>query len=209
MYKIEQLVQSMKTLGILKSPNIENAFLIINRRDFVPDNHKKAAFLDSPLPLVKGQTISQPSTVAFMLELLKPEKGDTVLDLGCGSGYTTALLSHLVGSGGVVWGVERIPEILDMAKQNLKKYKHLNYRLTKSKDDYFGLEGKKFDKILVSAAPNDIPPELLDQLKSPSRLVMPFGDSIYLFEKDKSGEILEPARYYGFTFVPLIKKGAH
>lgn len=200
----EQLVQYLVQKGSILTENIKEAFLNINRADFVSEEEKNLAYADIAVSIGYGQTISQPSTVAFMLEKLRPKKGDTILDIGCGSGYTTALLSYIVGSDGLVIGLERIPELLETARNNLEKYKDLNFELKQAEKDYFGIKGEKFNKILVSAAAESLPSELIEQLKNNSRMVIPINNSILLVKKDENG-IVETKDFYGFTFVPLVK----
>jgi protein-L-isoaspartate(D-aspartate) O-methyltransferase len=174
----------------------------IDRGDFVLPEFKRFCYEDHPLSIGEGQTISQPSTVAFMLELLDPQPGQQILDIGCGSGYTSALLAYLVGQQGNVTGVEIKEKLVELAKSNLHAYVHLpvNIYLAGRKP---GLPGEQFDRILVSAAAETFPYELLDQLKEPGRLVIPILNSIYLYEKAESGEIITK-EHYGFVFVPLI-----
>lgn len=93
---LKNLVEHLRNGGYLKTPKIIDAFLNIDRIDFVPENLKEDAYLNIPLPIGKGQTISQPLTVAFMLELLGPKYGDKILDVGAGSGWTSALLAYIV-----------------------------------------------------------------------------------------------------------------
>ena len=120
------LIEHLKSSGVLKNSNIIEAFEKIDRADFVLEEHKLESYEDHPIPIGRGQTISQPTTVAFMLELLSVQKGDKVLDIGSGSGWTTALLSELVGSTGEVFGVERVSELVEFGSKNLAKYDFKN-----------------------------------------------------------------------------------
>mgnify|MGYP001575730005 FL=1 len=99
------LIDSLIKEGWLKTPKIIDAFQKIKREDFLPDNLKDSAEVDAAMPIGFGQTISQPLTVAFMLELLQPKEGDKILDVGSGSGWTTALLASIVGPAGEVMGL--------------------------------------------------------------------------------------------------------
>ena len=108
MKTLHELVDDMIFSNMLRSPHIIDAFRTVDRKYFVPAAFAEDTYIDAPLPIGNSQTISQPSTVAFMLERLAPEKGDTVLDIGSGSGWTTALLCHIVGEEGSVTGVERV-----------------------------------------------------------------------------------------------------
>ncbi|HSX47311.1 MAG TPA: methyltransferase domain-containing protein, partial [Patescibacteria group bacterium] len=116
-------------LGILKSSNLIKSFSTVKREDFIPSEYIEYAYIDSPIEIGHGQTNSQPSLVASMLELLSPKLGHSILDVGCGSGWTTALLTTSVGPKGKVIGTERIPSLVNFAKNNLKKYKYKNVEI--------------------------------------------------------------------------------
>ena len=191
--------------GVLKTPEIIEAFLKIDRANFIPDEFKDKTYIDAPLPIGKGQTISQPSTVAFMLELLHPKKDDKILDIGSGSGWTTALLCQIVGKEGLVIGVERIDELVKTGQNNLSKFNFGKNCFIKKATSSIGIPGEKFDKILVSASAKHFPKELLEQLKISGTLVIPVKNSIFKFEKI-SDTLVQKSEYPGFIFVPLISK---
>ena len=202
----KQLILSLIDEGWLKTPAIIDAFLHIKREDFVPPDEKDAAYLNAALPIGFGQTISQPLVVAFMLELLKPQKGEKVLDVGCGSGWTTALIAYLVQPQGKVIGIDIIKELVMFAQKNIEKYQFLN----KGRVQLIHGDGKlgfkkeaPYDKILVSASSSQIPTELLNQLKTDGRLVIPIKDSIVLVEKIHDNNI-KKTEFPGFAFVPLV-----
>ncbi|HEC45807.1 MAG TPA: L-isoaspartyl protein carboxyl methyltransferase, partial [Epsilonproteobacteria bacterium] len=117
----QELIDSMILRGMLGSPHIIDAFREIDRKYFVPESFEEHIYVDTPLPIGNNQTISQPSTVAFMLEKLEPGEGDKVLDIGSGSGWTTALLCHIVGEKGSVIGLERMDELVERGGENLAK----------------------------------------------------------------------------------------
>lgn len=210
------------SVGYLKNPIIIDAFSKIKRADFLPDKLRNVADVDEALPIGEGQTISQPSVVAFMLELLSPKPGNKVLDVGSGSGWTTALLSYIVSDGGKdkkgrVLAIEIKGKLKKFGEKNTAKYNFTKKGIAKfiCGDGVKDLEKKEvFDRILVSAAAKDVPRELKNHLKIGGRLVIPIVDnregffsqqSIWLFEKKEKNKF-KKNRYPGFIFVPLIKK---
>ncbi|MBL7155416.1 MAG: protein-L-isoaspartate O-methyltransferase [Candidatus Portnoybacteria bacterium] len=205
---VDQLIKE----GYLKSPLIIEAFRKIKRADFVPGEMVKdrgrdfVAEYNAPLSIGYGQTISQPLTVAFMLELLQPKKGDKVLDIGSGSGWQTAMLCQIVGSEGFVYGIERIPELKEFGQTNVQKYNFENVEFICG-DGSLGLRNEApFDKIIVAASvAEEIPQPWKDQLKIKGRLVTPVRGSIWLVIK-KEKTRFEEKEYPGFVFVPLISE---
>lgn len=203
------LIDSLIEEGWLLSPHIIKAFRKIKRVDFLPQDIKDLAELNQALPIGFGQTISQPLVVAFMLEKLDPREGDKILDIGSGSGWTTALLAEIVGKKGKVIGIELIPELMEFGKRNVSRYNFVEEGRVK----FFCQDGSKgcekeapFDKILCSAAAqNKLPRAWKEQLKIGGRIVTPIHFSIWLFLK-KSDKEFEEKEFPGFTFVPLIEK---
>ncbi|MBI1888878.1 MAG: protein-L-isoaspartate O-methyltransferase [Candidatus Spechtbacteria bacterium] len=192
---------------MLKTERIIEAFKKIDRADFVLDEYRDEAYSDYPLPIGHGQTISQPSTVAFMLELLEPQEGEKILDVGSGSGWTTALLARIVGPGGKVFGLELIPELVKFGSENLSKYNFPWSEIQQGEKGHFaphraGGSGTRFDRTLVSAAGDEMPQALIDRLKIGGRLVMPIQNSVW--KADKISETkLNKTEFPGFVFVPL------
>ena len=205
---IDKLIQE----GYLETPRIIEAFEKIQRKDFLINFAKNREDENEPISIGFGQTISQPSTIAFMFELLQPKDGDRVLDIGSGSGYTTALFSQLVGEEGKVFGIEIIEELKEFGEENVRKNYNFvgrgvaNFRIA---DGSLGLESEApFDIIHVAAAALEAPQELLDQLAVGGKMVVPVGEychEIYLYTKDEDGKISKE-KYPGFSFVPLINK---
>jgi protein-L-isoaspartate(D-aspartate) O-methyltransferase len=176
----------------------------INRADFLLPSERGYASLDMPLTIGYGQTNSQPSTVRRMLEWLDPQPGDKVLDVGSGSGWTTALLSRLVGRKGHVCAVERISELVKMGRRNCRKYNFKNVSFHRA-GAVFGLPAHApYDRILVSAAARSLPLELIDQLTSIGTIVIPVGSNILEIHKSPDGDYAT-IPHYGFVFVPLIE----
>ena len=200
---MKELVDLMIERGILKTPQFINAFLKVDRKYFVPVEFENDIYTDAPLPIGKNQTISQPSTVAFMIELLSPKKADKILDIGSGSGWSTALLCEIVGKKGMVTGVERIDEIVKQGKSNLAKFNFGKECIIKKADKNIGIQGAKFDKILVSASARKLPDELIKQLNINGKLVIPIQNSIFEFEKI-SDTMIKSREFPGFVFVPLV-----
>ena len=198
------LITHMVNVGILRSQNVIKAFLDVDRANFILPWHKEEAYEDHPLSIGHNQTISQPTTVAFMLELLGVEPGNAILDVGSGSGWTTALLGRLVGKTGRVFGVERIPELVAFGNKNIEKYNTWNNISIAQSGKKLGLEERApFDRILVSAAATKLPHLLVDQLKQGGVLVIPIGNAIHKITKLFNEEVRDET-YEGFTFVPLI-----
>lgn len=196
------LIAHLRDRGALRSPSLIRCFETIDRKDFVTEEEKGAAYGDYPLPIGFGQTISQPYTVAFMLELLGAGEGDRVLDIGSGSGWTTALLACVVGRSGSVTGLERIEELVRFGNRNLAKY-DLSQAEIRLAGPELGVPGKALDRILVSASAAHFPKELIRQLAPGGVLVIPVGNSIFRVEKSADGEVVYD-EYPGFVFVPLV-----
>jgi protein-L-isoaspartate(D-aspartate) O-methyltransferase len=194
-----ELIEHLRRTGVLHSPALIESFTAVDRKDFVRPEHLPQAYEDYPLPIGYGQTISQPFTVAFMLELLELRPDDTVLDIGSGSGWTTALIAVIAKK---VWGVERIPELAAFARANLSKY-HFENAAIETATSQLGIPGRTFDKILVSASALDLPNTLIEQLNPGGILVIPVRDSIFQIKKQLDKTITEN-EHYGFVFVPLI-----
>ncbi|MCP6719767.1 MAG: protein-L-isoaspartate O-methyltransferase [Patescibacteria group bacterium] len=208
MSSLEKLIKSLVDDGYLKTPSIIEAFQKINRVDFVPEDLKEVAYENNPLPIGYEQTISQPLTVAFMLELLEPKKGEKILDIGAGSGWQTALLAHIVADGGgKVIAIERIPELKTIAEENVAKYNFLEKDVVQIIQGD-GSKGRKdkapYDKIIAAASADKIPSAWKEQLKIGGRIVAPVGQSIVMIEKTEQNQFAQK-QYFGFSFVPLVK----
>jgi protein-L-isoaspartate(D-aspartate) O-methyltransferase len=184
---------------------IEKVIREVRRADFVLPKYYGEVGIDAPLPIGFGQTISQPTTVKMMLEWLNAKTGDKVLDVGSGSGWTTALLSNIVGEKGGVYAVERVPELKEFGEKNCAKAGIKNAKFYLADKKIFGLSKfAPYDRILVSASAQELPQELIEQLKIDGKLVVPVGDSILEISK-KTKDDIDIIEHYGFVFVPLIK----
>lgn len=199
----QQLIDSMIASGVLYSPSIIKAFHRCNRMYFVPDELQSETYGDYPLSIGMGQTISQPTTVAIMLELLHPVSGNKVLDLGSGSGWTTALLASIVGEKGFVEGIERVPSLVEYGRESLKRVHIENASIDFADAHVLGKPGHHYDRILVSASAQELPETLIEQLNPGGILVIPILESIWRFIKNKDGKI-SSFELPGFRFVPLI-----
>lgn len=199
----QRLIDSMIASGVLYSPSIIKAFHRCNRMYFVPDELQSETYGDYPLSIGMGQTISQPTTVAIMLELLHPVSGNKVLDLGSGSGWTTALLASIVGEKGFVEGIERVPSLVEYGRECLKRVHIENASIEFADADVLGKPGHHYDRILVSASAQELPETLIEQLNPGGILVIPILESIWRFIKNKDGKITS-VELPGFRFVPLI-----
>jgi len=183
---------------------ISKAFEVIKRQDFLPAEEQNRAEFDMPVPIGFGQTNSQPTTVELMLEWLEPEPGNKVLDVGSGSGWTTALLAQIVGKKGFVYAVEIIPELVELGRKNCQKYHLDNVKFYQAGEKYGLPKHEPFDRILVSAAANQLPQELVKQLAPYGRLIIPVRNDIFVIDKAQDGTITSSA-HPGFMFVPLIQ----
>lgn len=198
---IRHLVLGTRVLG---NGRVRKSFEEIDRALFVSDNYKCEAYEDYPLPIGAEQTISQPTTVAFMFGLLELKEGNKVLDVGSGSGWTTALLARIVGEKGRVIGVEKVPKLVEFGRNNLRKFKFTNVRIEKTLEGVIGWpDGGQYDRILVSASAEKLPQGLLNQLKEGGIIVIPVRDSLWKVKRLKNGAF-KSKEYPGFAFVPLL-----
>lgn len=185
--------------------NVMSAMARVPRHEFVPENMKQCAYINSPLAIGYGQTISQPYIVALMTDLLEIENREaSVLEIGTGCGYQTAILAEIARE---VFSIEVIDELADKAGILLNKLGYNNVTV-KTGDGYFGWpEHAPYDGIIVTAAATKIPPALLDQLKPDGRLVIPVGaryasQDLVVVRKDKNGAV-KKKKILPVAFVPF------
>ncbi|EKE10962.1 MAG: hypothetical protein ACD_15C00166G0010 [uncultured bacterium] len=200
-----ELIQHLIDSGMLMHQHIIDAFMEINRADFMSEGTAPSdIYADHAFPIGYGQTISQPSTVAFMFELLQPQLEEKILDVGTGSGWTTALLRYIVGERGYVYGTEIIPELVFFSHKNVAKYFDKSVAIAQASHDCFGdMAHAPYDRILVSAAATEIPNDLIAQLKVGGVMVIPVGSDIAFIRK-KTIDSYDCERHPGFAFVPLM-----
>jgi len=211
----EHMVMRLITEGVLKTPKVIKAMLTVPREEFVLPQHRRQAYIDTPLPILKGQTISAPHMVALMCELADLDIGHKVLEIGTGSGYHAAVIAEIVAPKdsrikGKVISVERIPELVEFAKKNLEKAGYADRVIVILGDGTLGYPKEApYDRIIVTAAAPSIPKPLIEQLKVGGIMIIPTGDRFYqrlLVVKKISKDKIEIKEDIPCVFVPLIGK---
>lgn len=192
---------------VIEDDRVLDAMRIVPRHSFIPTEFLRQAYEDHPLPIGYGQTISQPSLVAMMTELLELEEGDTVLEIGTGSGYQAAILRELTDQ---VYSIEIIPQLTGIARAVLDNLEYEDIQL-KRDDGYYGWEEfAPFDAIVVTAAPDHLPRPLVSQLNPDGgRMVIPIGpvgDVQTLWLVTRQGDNIEMERLLDVRFVPFTRE---
>lgn len=206
------MVESLERRGYLDDPSVKEAFENVPREKFVPKRVRDNAYVDCPLSIGHEQTISAPSMIAIMLEALEVKEGNTILEIGTGSGYNAALLSELVGVTGKVYSIERLEDLAEQARANLENSGYSNVEVIVG-DGTQGYEKKApWDRIIVTACAPKIPDPLIDQLENGGILVAPVGEHyrsqiLTLIRKSEDGEIEREERGT-CAFVPLVGEHA-
>lgn len=207
-FDLVNYIRSKKALfpnsGLI-SQSVLDSMLMIDRKEFIPRGFKSMAYYDEVVPIGFNQTCSQPSLVAFMIDVLDLHHGNKVLEIGAGCGYASAVISNIIGSAGILYSCEIIPELAVVLEKNLSGYKNIKII---SGDGSSGFEEyAPFDKILLSAGVSKAfnPALLVSQLSKNGTLEFPerFG-SIYVIKKQKNKMSTE--KYFGVSFVPLTGK---
>jgi protein-L-isoaspartate(D-aspartate) O-methyltransferase len=171
------------------SEKVYNAIKKVPRHLFVPERYRSEAYVDTPLPIGYGQTISAPHMVAIMCELLDIKEKEKVLEVGTGCGYHAAVTAELVGSKGIVVSIERIPELAEIAKKNLSALGYDNVLVLVGDGSLGYPEEAPYDKIYVTASAPEIPRPLIDQLRVGGKMVIPIGENyqnLYVVEKEEN-----------------------
>ncbi len=202
----EQMVnRQIVARGVENRPTID-AMRNVPRHKFVRSGEQRRAYLDNPLPIGHGQTISQPFIVAYMTQLINPEPGMNVLEIGTGSGYQAAVLAEITDQ---VYTIEIIEELGEWGKQNLRSAGYDKVQV-KFADGYYGWEEyAPFDAIVVTAAADHIPPPLVEQLRDGGRMVIPVGSPFRtqnLMLVEKRGEDIRTRNLMPVRFVPFTRE---
>ncbi len=183
--------------------DVAGALRAVSREDFLPDDQRALADEDRPLPIGAGQTSSQPRTVAAMLALLDVHPGHRVLDVGAGSGWTTALLAELVGPTGWVLGIELSPELARWGGANVDRRQRSWASLREAAPGVLGAPDEgPYDRVLVSAEARRMPQELVDQLGPAGVLVIPVAGEMTRVERGEDGRV-RTTEHGAYRFVPL------
>ncbi len=202
----EALIRHWRLSGLITDEKVLEAFRLVPREEFVPPEMEANAYDDDALPLFEGQTISQPTTVMIMAQALEAKEGMKVFEVGTGSGYNAALLSHLAGPEGTVVTTEILPSLHKFAKANLKQYKNV---VVVKADGMLGFKNEApYDRIIITAATPEISTELQDQLKLGGIIVAPLGSghSQQMMKMKKTKEGFKKEYLGEFAFVPLAGK---
>ncbi len=204
---LNDLVNFLRDSGILNDDNVESAFRNIPRHEFVPTSELDRAYYNEPLSIMKNQTISQPGVVSRMTEWLDIKNGQKILEIGTGSAWQTAILSYLVGTG-IVYSLERHPELVKFARENLEKFQLDNVHVILGDGSLGYPQESPYDRIIITAACTEIPLPLLEQLGENGLILAPVGDSsqsLVLLKKTSEG-IIEIKNQPNYIFVPLLGK---
>jgi protein-L-isoaspartate(D-aspartate) O-methyltransferase len=207
--KRKKLVESLKRKGILESEQVIDAMLKVPREKFLPENSRASAYVDSPLSIGKGQTISAPHMNAMMCEKLNLKEGEKVLEVGTGSGYHAALCAEIVAPSGHVYSIERHKKLAKQARENLEQAGYKDFVTVIVGDGTKGYEEKApYDKVLVTAAsPKEVPQPLKDQLAEGGIICIPVGSKNFgqkLILVKRIGDQFETEKITSVRFVKLI-----
>jgi protein-L-isoaspartate(D-aspartate) O-methyltransferase len=200
-----QMVERQLAARGIRSPEVLEAMAQVPREQFVPDPYRHLAYADTPLPIGHEQTISQPYIVALMIDALDPRPGDTVLEIGGGSGYAAAVISRIVAQ---VYSVERLQPLCDAAQATLDELGYANVRMVCADGTTGHAEAAPYQGILVAAGGPEIPRSLKAQLALGGRLVIPVGSertqqSLIRVTRTEEDEF-EVEHITEVRFVPLI-----
>ena len=205
--QLDDLISILKNTKFLTDNKVESAFRNIPRHEFVMPSELDRAYYNEPLPIMKGQTISQPGVVPRMTEWLDIQNGQKILEIGTGSGWQTAILSYLTGNG-IVYSVEIHPELVNFARENLKKLEIDNVHVILDDGSVGYPKASPYDRVIITAACTEIPSPLFDQLGENGLIIAPVGDSsqsLVLLKKTSEG-IIQIKNQSNYVFVSLLGK---
>ncbi|HSH09772.1 MAG TPA: protein-L-isoaspartate(D-aspartate) O-methyltransferase [Oceanipulchritudo sp.] len=199
----QRMVENQLRARGIADETVLSAMNRVPRHEFLPDSLQDIAYADGPLPIGKGQTISQPYVVAAMSEALDVQPGMRVLEIGTGSGYQAAILAEM---GLQVYTVEFIPELAQEAQSLLNAMGYTSIHFRCGDGNYGWEEEAPFDGIIVTAAPPEVPPAFAEQLSPGCNLVIPVGryeQDLRVYHKNEDGS-LSSWSLFGVRFVPLV-----
>lgn len=210
----KHMVFTLVQEGRIRSAEVIEAMEAVPRELFVLPNNKKHAYIDTPLSIGSGQTISAPHMVGIMLEELELEPGLRVLEVGAGSGYHAAVVAHIIGTkpGGHVYSIEIKKELAEFAKQNIIRAGYGDKVTVIAGDGSLGYaQEAPYHRIFVTCASPDIPPPLVDQLAEEGKLLIPVGSTFYsdLTRLTKVQNRLTKSKLGGCAFVPMLGEYGH
>lgn len=203
---IENVIRDLKNLGIIKRKEVEEALYKVPREEFLPEEVKHYAYLDTPIPIGYNQTTSALHMVAMLCEITEMNQNDTVLEIGTGSGYMSAVYYSITKSE--VFSIEIIKELAKFAKKNLRKLGLDAFIHIINADATYSLPFReKFDVIIITACSKKIPQEYVDMLKIKGRMAIPVGldqfyQDLFLIKKEKEDKVINQ-RLTSVAFVPL------
>jgi protein-L-isoaspartate(D-aspartate) O-methyltransferase len=199
----QSLLHELRAMGI--STRVRRALGSVDRTQFVEPEYNDQAYINYPLPIPAGQTISQPYTVAYMVQLLEITQGDTILEIGAGSGYNAAVMAELAGPRGKIITLEIIPELARFAASNIARSGYRNISVIQANGYHGYPQCAPYDRIIVTAAAPRIPQPLIDQLRDGGIRVIPLGEMLYaqMYRIIKKGDSLQKTAHGEFSFVPF------
>jgi protein-L-isoaspartate(D-aspartate) O-methyltransferase len=207
-----RLVDDLKRRGYVTSKLVEDAMRRVPREEFLPVELREEAYIDSPLPIGEGQTISAPHMVAIMAENLDLKPGLKILEVGTGSGYHAAICADVIAPNGHIYSMERITSLASSAEDNLKRTGYARLVTVILGDGSKGLpDHAPYDRIFVAAGAPDVPSPLTAQLANGGKLLVPVGSRWYqdLIRVTRKGAKLEKENLGGCIFVPLVGEYGH
>lgn len=205
----KKMVKILSESGYIKTEKVRNAMENVPREEFIPTSNRPYAYVDRPLPIGEGQTISAPHMVAMICELLELEEGMKVLEIGTGFGYNAAVVSQIIGKEGHLYSIERIGSLAGIARENLKRTSLGDNVTVILGDGTKGYEEEApFDRIYGTASAPSLPEPLKEQLKIGGIMLVPVGEQHYfqdlVYIKRESEDSFTRKAIGGVAFVPMI-----